>query len=68
MADRVEWVQYPEQRVVSTQGRHASFWRHQMPLSTRIFLALISVFGLIMAGSLLAALCVLAWSILRQAF
>lgn len=55
-ADRAVWVQYPNVKMVSTPQRRRPFFRYQMPTSTRITLALLSLMGLaIMLPALIAA-------------
>jgi hypothetical protein len=50
LADRMRWVQYPEpRRVVSRRGIS---WKHQMPLTVRIFVALLSITVIIVFGLL----------------
>jgi hypothetical protein len=57
LADRVSWVQYP-----NLSGPRVTFWRNQMPLSTRAFLVLVGITALAVCVMLASALGLLAWA------
>jgi hypothetical protein len=57
LADHVSWVQYP-----NLSGPRPPFWRNTMPLSTRIFLVVMGVTGLVVCAALLSLLALLFWA------
>ena len=50
LADRMRGVQYPEPRRVA--DRRGMSWKYQMPLTVRIFVALLSITVIIVSGLL----------------
>lgn len=55
LADRVDWVQYPNVRQISPKGTRRPFFKHSMPASTRVTLVLLSLMGLAILLPLMAA-------------
>jgi hypothetical protein len=64
LADHVKWVQYPHVSgpVNSTPKPPLLAWRYDMPLGSRILLALLSLFGVIVFGGILIAILMIAWA------
>jgi hypothetical protein len=64
LADHVKWVQYPYvSGPVNSAPKHPVLaWRYGMPLGSRILLALLSLFGVIVFGGILIAMLMIAWA------
>jgi hypothetical protein len=66
LADRVSWVQYPGVQAVGQKRR--PFWTYPMPVWQRTYMALASLFALVVCGVVLAIVLTIAYAFVRGAF
>jgi len=66
MADRVSWVQYPGIQPVGHKRR--PFWAYPMPLWQRAYMALVSLFALVVCGALLVIMLIVAYAFVSGFF
>jgi hypothetical protein len=66
LADRVDWVQYPGIRPVA--HKREKFWTYEMPVWQRLYMAMVSLFALVVFGAVLVIVLTIAYAFLRAAF
>lgn len=66
MADHVSWVQYPNIRAIAPKRR--IFWSYPMPAWQRTYMALVSIFAMIVCGAVLALMLAFAYAFIRGTF